>query len=291
MPLHRIALALAAASLAGTAAAQATIRCPFIRPPGLAAEQVDAAVLQEVAQVLQHAPEGLDRDKSLRKLHDAPDVGERFAAMAQGVGETLGFDAAARFEAAARAQGGAKPEDALSVAQLQEIARKAYAAGKDQPPPAALAGAAYPLEGLAVKTPVPATGWSLLRCTGEQVLFQRRDAALSTALVTLAAVPPFDDKAAFEQRVRDAIRGGLPPGLAVDTMKVVVVDGEKAPCANALVTGSVRGAAFGMLERVCYLGPDAPFAWNTVFSRLGDGFELPSAIKEADAFVAGASPK
>jgi len=291
----RPAAGLVAALLATAAAAQGTVACPFIRPAGLAPSQVDAVVQGEFASQLRRPPEQVDRDKAIHRIEAGDDGRVAFEAGAASIGEELGFDAAAAFRAAAKARGSAPAEDTLTIAEMQEIARKAYAAGHDAPPPEAQAGVAFAVQGLAVRSPVPAQGWSLQRCTGEMVLFQRREPALpalSTAMVRLAGLPAFATPEAFEKQVREALETSLPEGLAVDTMTVKVVDGTRGPCANALVTGVVHDLPFGMLGRVCYLARDATLAWNTMFSRLGaGGFTRPSAIAEADAFVTGASPK
>lgn len=302
-PLACVVLACAPAH------AQGTLRCPFVRPPGLAAEQVDAVVLQNVVELLQRPPDAIDRTKPFDVVDGTDSASLDYALAARAIGEALGFDATATFAETAQARDGphadtsagamppshaGAPHERLSVADMQAAARKAYAAGQDGPPPAAIVGAAYRIEGLAVHTPVPAAGWVILQCGAEHVTFQQGSRAslpLSVATARLTTVPAYTDDAAFEKFLRATVAASL-PGLQVERVDVKIAEGSKLPCADVRVAATLQGEAYGLRQRVCYAGRDASFAYLTVFSRLGDaGLAPPAALASAEGFVIGASPK
>ena len=284
---------LVPALLASFAAhAQGTLRCPLIRPPGLAAEQVDVAVMQNLAEELQRPPDAIDRAKTLEAIVGAGDAQASFASVTLAIGEALGVDAETAFAQAAH--DGKPAWESLTIAQLQAAARNAYLAGHDGPPPAAVVGAAYRLHDVAVKSPAPAAGWVVLHCGDEQVTFQRgtrADMPLSIATARISGVPPYTDDTAFEKYLRATVASSL-PGLAIQRIDVQLVAGSRMPCADVRVAGTLQDEDYGLRQRVCYVARDSRYAYVAMSSRLGDGGLAPlAALATADAFVVGASPK
>jgi len=280
---------------AASAWAQVTARCPLIRPPALAADQVDAIVAQKVAGQLERAPQALVAAQTFRKLDGSDDASTNFDFASVAIAESLGFDAPAAYRAAAKARGSEQPSEVLTLADMQEIARKAYLAGHDGPPPAVPAGVAYRLRaGLTVHAPVPAEGWQVQHCASDQVAFRRSEDGhppFETATARLVAVPRWTDEAAFEKTVRTTLQSTT-AGMDVRSTTLAPVAGTAVPCVDLRVAALANGMPLGLRGRVCYAARDAAFAYITLFSRLGgDGLATPAGIAAADAFVAGASPR
>ena len=287
--------AVAALVAASAARAQVTAECPPIRPPGLSAEQVDAVVIQKVAAELQQAPDAIDPAHTFHKQDGTDNAAPDFVLAAIAIGEALGFNALEAYRAAAKARGSEQLSEALTIADMQELARKAYAAGQDGPPPDVPAGVAYRLRaGLSVHVPAPADGWQVLRCGSDQVAFRRSQGGrppLETAMTRVVSVPAWESDAAFEKTVRETLESSM-TGIEVQSATLAKAAGASTPCIDLRIAASASGLPFGLRGRVCYTARESTLAYITLFSRMGDGgLATTAAIAEADAYIAGASPK
>jgi hypothetical protein len=293
--LLRIPLLAAALGAAQGTHAQVTAECPLIRPPGLAADQVEAIVAQKVGAQIERPPEALVANQTFHKQDGTDNASTDFAYASIAIAQALGFDAPAAYRAAAKARGSEQPSEVLTLADMQEIARKAYLEGHDGPPPALPAGVAYRLRaGLTVHTPAPPDGWQVQRCASDQVAFRRSEDGrppLETAMARLVGVPRWTNEEAFEKTVRATVEATT-AGMDVRATTLAPVAGTSVPCVDLRVTAVASGQPLGLRGRVCYAARDAEFAYLTLFSRLGDdALSSPAAIAQADAFIAGASPK
>jgi hypothetical protein len=295
-PLQRLLLSAAVLALAAVAArAQVTAECPLIRPPGLGAGQVDALVAQKVAAQLQQAPDTIDPAHTFHKQDGTDNAASDFLLAAVAIGEALGFDALAAYRAAAKARGSEQMSEVLTIADMQALARTAYAAGHDGPPPEVPAGVAYRLRaGLTVHAPAPADGWQVVNCGSDHVAFRRSEGGrppLETAMTRVVSVPAWESDQAFEKTVRQTLEASM-TGIEPQSTALARAAGTSTPCIDLRVAAVASGQPLGLRGRVCYTSRESTLAYITLFSRLGDGGLATTArIAEADAYVAGASPK
>ena len=286
--LWMLCLALAAP------AAMAASKCPFIRPAGLSAQQVDSVVAGSYAQWL-HKPAGdVDTRKTLKTLDGTDNAILTYSFGTLAIAQTLGFDAVKLFSDAAEAKGAKQPFDSMSIAEFQGLARTAYAQGRDEPPPMADDKTEYAVGGLAVRVPsTPAGDWRLIQCGADGVTFLR-----STGVGNFAAslrdgsLSPYVSDAALLKEVANGLQGRIPPQFKVRPFLPTIVKGTSAPCADAALNAddAANGATLYLRVRICYLKRDNPNTWFVLFSEtLPPGQRVDAAA--AEAFIAATSPK
>jgi hypothetical protein len=290
MPVRHYALLAAIACIAG--GAHAADECPLIRPPGLSAQQVDAAVLAIYAQALRTDPRKIDTDKTVKSLDGTENAILTYSFATLSVGEALGFDAVRAFFDAAKAKGGAQPFDTLSMAEIQSLARAAYERGVDSEPPLAKAEAMYKVHSLRVRPPQPVGDWRLVQCGGEYVAFRRQSpTGTSTAGVRVAALPRYSSESSFLGLVSSMLSTSVPTGYVARPWKPVAVASPEAPCADANVVAEASdGTPMFVRSRICYASPGANFGYSIMFvHRAVKGGEAPGS--EAEAFVRSVGAK
>ena len=156
-------------------AAMAASTCPFIRPAGLSPQQVDGVVVGSYAQMLHKPASQIDTGKTFKALDGTDNASLTYSFETIDISRALGFDAVKLFYDAAKAKGAKEPYDSMSIAELQGLARRAYAQGQDGPPPVADAKTEYAVAGVGVRAPwTPAGDWRLTQCGGDGVTFLSR---------------------------------------------------------------------------------------------------------------------
>jgi hypothetical protein len=275
------------------ALAWAQTECPFIRPPGLTPDQVNSVVATMVANALKRHPQSLGVSKTIKRLDDTDSAIMNYAFVVVSISEALGFDAGRSFFDAAKAKGASQPFDSLSVSEIQEISRAAYAKGKDGPPPPASADAEYLVHRLRVRAPQPTAGWLLVRCGGDDVTFQRSmpaQSATSTASVRVASMPPFKDSQTFVAAAKVLLAQAVPAGYQIKSSEVSLVEGTTMPCADASVQSESSSLSVALQARFCYASKGAAFDYATLFAHASNQSVKPPS-EEALLFVRAASPK
>jgi hypothetical protein len=274
------------------APAAAAEDCPFIRPAGLSPAKVDELVLAKLTESLGAQPRKIDKSATMKSLDGAPNARVHFALFVVGVGESLGFDSGAAFHAKAREKGVDDPFDSVTVAEYQSAARAAYAKGKDRPPPAANANVEYKFHKIAVRPPSPSKGWVMLRCSVDQIMFQRRGESTgqSTAITRTLSLPAYKDDRDFLEYTRREATSMLSSLGSTSSLEAMMVPGIAATCSQFKATVAGLQAPYTMHARFCYSDKSSRFGYAALFSHLGP---MPAAavLKEAQAFMAGASPK
>lgn len=275
----------------GTASANAAMKCPLIRPSGLSGDQVNAVVLAKFAEHLRRPPDALDRSKTIKELDGTENAILTYSFAALSVGEELGFDSIATFWNATQAKGRKQPFDTITIAEAQGLARREYFAGKDSQPPAAVEGSELELQRITVRAPSPASGWSLVRCTSDQIVFQRKDVQnkdVATAAARLVNLPSYRDEASFLSSVRGAVEALVPSGFAASLILVEPVRGTEVPCAQfearaASLSGEVHG-------RFCYSAKNSTLGYAAFFSHNGDA-DARQVKRQAEVFIVNATPR
>lgn len=268
-------------------------RCPLIRPVGLTAIQIDATVVATIAATLGRPLDQLDKTRTLKDLDGTENAILTYSVAALSIGETLGFDAIAIFFDASKAKGGAQPFEALTVSEMQGLSRTAYLMGKDSPPPAATNNDEFALQRISVRPPSPASRWSLLRCTSENIAFQRRgesDDLVATAAASLITLPPYRGTESLLNTVRQISGSIFPPGTTVHSTNVSMAKGTRVPCVNLEVQASSGGAPYQLHARFCYSDKRATLGYAAMFSQTGE-VDPRIVASEAQAFILGSSPK
>ena len=275
-------------------AAMAASRCPLIRPAGLSPQQVDGIVAGTYAAWL-HQPVGqVDTRQTIARLDGTDNATLTYSFATADISSTLGFDAVELFYDAARAKAAKEPSDLMSIAELQALARQAYARGHDEAPPKADPSAEYAVGGLAVRAPSsPAGDWRLTHCGASDVTFvQRSEEGDFAASLRSASMSRYTSDAAFLAEVGKGLQGRMPPQFKLRPWQPALVKGTRAPCADAALQGDdpVRDVTLFLRVRVCYLRPDNPNTWFVLFSEtLPAGRGVDTAA--AEAFVGATSPK
>ncbi|MBC7917225.1 MAG: hypothetical protein H7Y28_05395 [Rhodoferax sp.] len=264
--------------------------CPFIRPPGLSPQQVDAIVFGTYAHALGMRPEALDTKKTLKKLDRTDNAILTYSFATLSVGEKLGFDAIQKYFDAAKAKGASHPFDSLSVYELAGLARAEYAKGVDANPPAAAEKMVFKVDKLIVKAPVQVEGWHLLRCGSEDVTFQRQSAGnVSTATVRVAGLPPYKSNAEFLALVKSMWAAAIPAGSSVGSWEPTIA-ASKEPCADARIKAVGPTGTIFMRSRICYASTKSNYGYVTLYSN-NTSKSNEALTVEAEAFVVGNSPQ
>ena len=271
-------IALAFVITAGRSIAADT--CTPVRPAGLSAEAVDQTVLRKVADALQVPTARVDPRKTIKQLDPSDNVPITYAFAVGGIAEALAFDSGAAFYEANKATGKQHPWEGVTVATMQLLARKAYFAGTDAPPPSAPRGATFETRRFSVAVPSQPSNWLLIVCNHDQFAFGSQD-AMTNDVYTAAArdidLEPFKDDETFLAQVRAAMASGAPAGHAVTSIDVRMVKRPGPPCAfaSAEVTptvppvqtsGSPRHTIYA---RFCYDSEYPYLGYSALFSHQG----------------------
>ena len=147
------------AFLVAAGASIASDTCTPVRPSGLSAEAVDQTVLRKIAEAVRVPAEQIDTRKTIKQLDPTDNVPVTYVLVIGGIGEALGIDAGAVLDKANKAIG-QDPWERVTVATLQTLARKAYFAGTDTPPPPAPRGARFETRRFSVAVPSQPSDWS-----------------------------------------------------------------------------------------------------------------------------------
>jgi hypothetical protein len=288
----RAALALGVCLFGIPTGALAAEQCPFIRPPGLSVTQVDALVLAKLGEVLQKDPIAINKARTIKALDRTDDAILRYALFVVAVADSLGFDSAAAFYAKARAKGSEQPYASVTVEEFQAISREKYLQGTDSPPPAVPLDAEYQIGRISVRAPSRPTDWLLLRCTNQQVVFQRRGGSreLTTAVAGSLSLPAFEGPHKFAQYTRSVVSANLSSLGHIRSLEVTPEVNTPMPC--VLVEASVDRDAllYAMHARYCYRDERAGLGYYAMFSHNGTTSK-DKVRAEAMAFLAGIASK
>lgn len=229
--------------------------CPFIRPVGLTAAEVDQIVVDGAQRHVGRQLGSGYRNKTFKLLLDDNPIIE-YSMTTLYVSEMLGTDLIGKYGTAAEERGG-RPEDVLTIADMQALAREAYFAGRDSAYPAA-GSAQYQLQGISVGSPQPTSGWSLIRCGSEVGVWFKKihpdQSGASTATVSIVDLPAPTTDDQFLRFVRSYIEGTLLPGVSVDSPGVQIAFGTRVPCADYAASGTSANRPYKLRGRVCYGG-------------------------------------
>lgn len=229
--------------------------CPFIRPVGLTAAEVDQIVVDGAQRHIGRQLGSGYRDKTFKLLlNDNPII--EYSMTTLYVSEMLGYDLIKKNWDAAEKRGG-RPENVLTIADMQALAREAYFAGRDSEYPPA-GSAQYQLQGILVGSPKPTSGWTLTRCGSEVGVWFRKvhpnQSGASTATVSIVDLPAPTTDAQFLSFVRSYLGRTLPPGVSVDSPGAQIAFGTRVPCADFAASGSTANRPYKLRGRVCYGG-------------------------------------
>jgi hypothetical protein len=282
LPVKRIAskslVVLAFLIAAGASIASDT--CTPVRPSGLSAEAVDQTVLRKVAEAVQVPAERIDPRKTIKQLDPTDNVPVTYAFVVVGIGEALAFDSGAVFHEANKATGKQNPWEGVTVAAMQTLARKAYFAETDAPPPPAPHGATFKTRRFSVAVPSQPLNWSLIRCNHDQFAFRSQDATANDVYIAAAqdiGLEPFRNEEDFLSQVRTAIAALVSAGQTVTSVDVRMVKRPGPPCALAFadltpvapaaqVSGSSR---YTLYARFCYDSEYPYLGYSALFSHQG----------------------
>lgn len=275
-------------------AANAATACPVMREPGLTPPQVDDVVARLYAQGLHKRLRELVRARAFKAQH--ADDGELadYDEATRTVGEALGFDAREVFSQAARAKGSDRPDESLTVLDLQALARDAYARGHDAPAQVASPGVDYAVSGISVHAPEsPAGDWLLTTCSHRNVTFMRlrEGRFVAASLRALSAVPEGDEDM-FVDEIESALRRRLPTNARPNTWKFVADTTDHGSCIAASVTLGPHGdgGSFLLRSRICPAAAGRPLGYAILYAELAQaGVDLD--MKAAEGFISTTAPK
>ena len=292
LPVKRIVskslVALAFLTAAGASIASDT--CTPVRPSGLSAEAVDQTVLRKVAEAVHVPAERIDPRKTIKQLDPTDNVPVTYAFVVVGIGEALAFDSAAVFHKANKATGKQNPWEGVTVATMQTLARKAYFAETDAPPPPAPHGATFKTRRFSVAVPSQPPNWSLIRCNHDQFAFRSQDPTANdiyTASAQDIGLEPFKNEEDFLSQVRTAMaEAPMSAGQTVTSVDVTMVKRSGPPCALAFadltppapaaqVSGSSR---YTLYARFCYDSEYPYLGYSALF--LHEGRAPDSLVRE-----------
>lgn len=274
--------------------AMAVTACPFLRPSDLTPQQVDDDVARLYVQGL-HKPLGeLVTGSPFKPQHADDEELPDFEEATRTVGEALGFDAREVFAQAARAKGSDRPDESLTLAQLQALARTAYAQGHDTPVPMASPGVDYAVFGMPVHVPgSPAGGWTLMRCSHRDVTFMRlRDGRFFAASLRSLSASSQGNEELFVLDIEAALRLRLPASARPGTWKIVSDAAGRGNCTEASVILRPGGAngSFQLRSRACYPTSGRPRGYAILFGQFAPaGADLDT--KAAEDFISATAPK
>jgi hypothetical protein len=274
--------------------ALAATTCPLIRPAGLTPSQVDEVVVSDYARWLRKPASAIELARPFKPQDGSANEPVDFLLATQAIVVDLGVDFGKDVFDAARAQGPATPDESVTIAQIQAIARAAYAQGSDGPPPAAAPGVDYAVVKVPVHVPAaPAGDWRLVRCGHDDVTFrmERADGVFAASLRN-ASLRPFTSDAAFLQDAQDAFGSQLPAGFQPRPWKFAMVAGTARRCADAtqVADNAQAGTSYLLRVRVCALAPNNPNTHVLLFSQMAARGQAVDATA-AEAFIAATSPK
>jgi hypothetical protein len=244
--------------------------CPFVRPAGLTASEVDQIVVQGVRRYLERPISAQELGKTFAVLDGTSSSIWPYTGAAHYISEMLGSKISEDFWAAAKAKGG-RPEEVLTIAEMQGIARSAYFGGKDSPFPR-VSQVRYRFSGILVGSPQPNAGWVLVRCGNETgIMFQKfapNNSVISTAGVSIVGSLPADSGEPFLQYVRSALtKMRATPASAV----VHKALGSSSPCAD--FSGKVPNSnqEVTLHGRTCYAseGANRSIGYIAMYSHTG----------------------
>ena len=271
-------VALAILITVGTSTAADT--CTPVRPPGLSAEAVDQTVLRKVAETLQVPTERIDPRKTIKELDPSDNVPITYTFAVSAIAEALAFDSAAAFYEANKATGKQYPWEGLTVATMQILARKAYFAGTDAPPPSAPGGATFKTQRFSVAVPSQPSNWSLMVCTHDRFAFRSQDARAENVYTAAAGdirLEPFKNDKTFLDQVRADMALQVPTGHAMTSIDVRMLQRSGPPC--ALASGELTATAppaqtssksrYTIYARFCYDSKYPYLGYLAYFSHQG----------------------
>jgi len=279
-------LSLLSLALCATWTNAASIDCPLLRPPALRPADVDRIVLEVLGKILNRPPRLIDVSKTLQALQDDPNPSAEFAIFMVRMSESLGFEAADVFHEAARKKGGSSAYEALTVADYQSSSRAEYARGRDAPPPAAVEGREYPLYRISIKPPSPASGWQVMRCVTEQIVFQRMEPGVGTtsAMASNYEIPEFRDDEAFLEYAKEQTSSAIGKGMAVQSFNIALLPGTAGKCADFQAVMEVYTMKYRMNGRHCRRMGAPHVGYSMAYSHFGTGAEDRFSA-EANAFL------
>lgn len=274
--------------------APAATACPLIRPAGLTPQRVDDAVAMLYAQGLHEPLRKLAITRSFKSQHAGDEELADYEEATRTVGEALGFDAREAFAQAARAQGSGRPDESLTIAELQALARSTYAQGPDAPAPAASSGVSYVVSGIPVQVPeTPAQGWMLVRCSHRDVTFMRLgDGRFFAASLRRLTANVSDEEEVFLQDIEAALRFRLPASARPRTWKVVADAAGRGNCTEASVDLRPKGhgGSFLLRSRVCAAVAGRPQGYAILYGQYAPaGADLDT--RAAEDFISATAPK
>lgn len=294
--LRQVAIVLAI--LLAARASVAADTCTPVRPVGLSAEAVDQLVLRKVAEAVRVPTVQIDTRKTISQLDPTDNVPVTYAFVVVGIEEALAIDSASIFDEDAKAAGKGSPWEGITVSKMQTLARKAYLAGTDTPPPLAPSGATFKTRRFSVAVPSQPANWSLVTCNHDQFAFRLLDA--SNELYSAAArdidLEPFKDEESFLAQVKAAAMSSWPPaGFTMKSTQLQMLKGPGSPCAlisaEAIPT-SPLAPTFGssrltLYARFCYDAAAYPhLGYAAMLSHVGQ--EPADAVRKiAMSFIDG----
>ncbi len=268
------------AFLIAAGASIASDTCTPVRPSGLSAEAVDQTVLRKVAEAVQVPAERIDTRMTIKQLDPTDNVPVTYAFVVVGIGEALAFDSGAAFYKANRATGKQYPWEGVTVATMQILARKAYFAGTDAPPPSAPGGATYKTRRFSVAVPSQPSNWSFVVCNHDRFAFRSQDATANDVYIAAAghiSLEPFSNDETFLAQVRVAMASEAPTGHAITSIDLRMLKRPGPPCAlaSAELTPTVPPAQtsgsprYTIYARFCYDSEYPYLGYLAYFSHQG----------------------
>jgi hypothetical protein len=274
-------LLLAIAGLLSASQSIAADRCEPVRPPGLSAGAVDEIVLMQIAEAFRLPADRIDPQKTLSQIYRSDDLWLRYAYFALNVGHALAFDSVKAFWEANKSTGEATPEAGLTVAAIEALARKAYFAGTDTPPPVVRSGATFSTHLFSVVVPARPPNWSLVFCGIDQLSFRSQDASSSEVYAASAravSLEPYTDDGAFLAQLKSSMETSLRAKYKLISVEAKMVEGPGPPCALVSAEGppivpparTLAGSRYVVLTRFCYRGKPENLGYAALFSHLGE---------------------
>lgn len=284
--LRRYCFGLLVLLIASTSSAATP--CPAIRPPGLSPDQIDAVVIQSFYGSLRRAIADDERNRTIKEIDGTENAILTYSFGVLDIGYFLGFDAVKVFGEAAQTKGNRQPFETMTVAEMQRLARAAYAAGHDAPYPLAVEGAHYPAREMIVGTPSPAAGWSLMRCLKDTILFVREDGQggiNAKANASVVSLPPAASEAAFLKLVDEKIvRNLVGEDFKMASNEVKPTDSLSPRCVDFQLAGTMHDTFQTVIGRICQAAKLENQAYLALYAHVGEG-DLAQIQQRAHDFI------
>jgi hypothetical protein len=256
-------------------------RCPLIRPEALTQQQVDAIVVMRISNSIGRKLEIQDFKKTYRQLDGTGKQFLEYVLAVASIGEDLGK---AGVEKADK-----RSYEVLTIEDMQKISWSSYTSSKAESIYDARESEKYPFINTYVSTPFPSTGWKLLACNAERIIFQQtnsQESDIRFARVIAVGLPATRTQSQLTDEVKKNVGRSVPAGSTVKILPSRSSESKFPLCVDAIATGITNQKTFESYMRFCYVHDSGQTGFVSNYTFVGD--KVPAMLNvEAARFLDG----